>query len=154
MTGIAKHWPWILGGCLLTLTALIWPRPSAVAYHFREFDRVKTNYNNFRPSISDLSKGIRSNQDKWDFHLENLVKLGAVVHQRFVFTEVPYTKEAAGLIFRAAVSNFPAAVMFSAKDFQPNAPGYGVTPYVLEVWDTPEQMDRWTNFFKANRYKQ
>ncbi len=137
-------------GSLLTLTALIWPRPNAADYHFREFDQVKTNFNNFRPSISDLSKGIRSNQDKWDYHLESLVKLGAVVHHRFVFTEVPYTKEAARHIYRAAVSNFPTAVMFSAKDHQPNAPGYGVTPYVLEVWDVPEQMRRWTNFLEAN----
>lgn len=154
MTGIFKRWPWVLGGSLFALAALIWSRPSAAAYHLREFERVKTNFNNFLPSISDRSKGIRSNQDKWDFHLENLVRLGAVLHREFIFTEVPYTKEAARLIYRAALSNFPSAVMFSAKDIQPNAPGYGVTPYILEVWDVPEQMDRWTNFFEANRHKQ
>lgn len=30
-----------------------------------------------------------------------------------------------------------------------NAPGYGVDPYVLEVWAVPGEMKRWSSFVEA-----
>ena len=91
-------------------------------------------------------RGIGGSQEKWDFHLKSLVALDAVQHERFVFTEVPYTKEASRHIWQSANSNFPNAVMFTASYYDTNAPGYGVAPYVLEVWDVPEEMKRWSSF--------
>lgn len=125
-----------------------------VAYHFREFESIKTNLNTFQPSLADRIKGIQDNQSKWDFHLQKLVELGAVQHKRFVLTEVPYTQDASRRIWRSANSNFPNAVMFSASYHNTNAAGYGAEPYVLEVWDLPEEMGRWTAFVEAQNRKE
>ena len=133
-----------IGLCGLTL-ALLLQRDSA-AYHFREFERVRANFNGYRPSLSDRVKGIADNQRKWDYHLQRLVALGAVQHEQFVFTKVPYTKEASQHIWLLANSNFPQAIMLSAPYHDTNSPGYGVAPYVLEVWDLPGEIERWSLF--------
>lgn len=124
--------------------------PDPVTYHFGEFERFKMNPNTYQPSLADRIKGIRDNQSKWDFHLLKLVELGAVQHKRFVFTEVAYTREASRRIWRSAYFNFPNAVMFSAPYHHTNASGYGAEPYVLEVWDLPEEMARWTAFVETH----
>ena len=45
---------------------------------------------------------------------------------------------------------FSNAVMFTAPYHNTNAAGYGVAQYVLEVWDVPEEMDRWFSFFEEH----
>ena len=140
----------ILGLLVLGLTL---PRDSA-AYHFREFESIKANFNAYRPSLSDRIRGIDDNQGKWDFHLQRLVELGTVHYERFVFTEVPYTKEASKRIWLSANSDFPDAVMVTAPYHDTDAPGYGVDPYVLEVWDVPGEMKRWSSFVEAQNRKQ
>lgn len=125
-----------------------------VAYHFGEFERIKMNPNTYQPSLADRIKGIQDNQSKWDFHLLKLVELGAVQHKRFVLTEVPYTQEASRRIWRSANSNFPNAVMFSASYHNTNASSYGVEPYVLEVWDVPEEIERWAAFVERYNRKE
>jgi hypothetical protein len=124
--------------------------PDPVAYHFREFERIKASPNTYQPSLADRIKGIQDNQSKWDFHLQKLVELGAVQHERFVFTEVPYTRDASRRIWRSAYSNFPNAVMFSASYHNTNAAGYGAETYVLEVWDLPEEIGRWSAFVETH----
>ena len=132
-----KKVAWIAGSALVLLLALVLAlalaHGNAANYHFGEFASIRTNFNSYRPSISDWLRGIRDNQDKWDFHLQSLEQLGAVKHKRFVFTEVPYTREASKRIWRSASSNFPNTVMFTACYYDTNAPGYGVAPFVLEV---------------------
>jgi hypothetical protein len=128
---------------------LVLSRDSA-AYHFSEFESIKTNFNDYRPSLYDRLTGIRDNQSKWDYHLQKLVEIGAVQHKRFVFTEVPYTREASKHIWRAANSNFPNAVMFTGTYYDTNATGYGRDPYVLAIWDVPSEMARWSSFFETN----
>jgi len=144
---------WILGlGLLLVLTALILTTKPG-AYHLREFERIKTNVNNYRPSLSDRLKGIRDNKAKWDYHLRKLEELGVVQHQTFVFTNVPYTLESSRLIFGSASSNFPKAVMFSARYYDTNDLAYGVNPYVMEVWDFPSNMFRWSSFVQTMNHR-
>lgn len=119
-------------------------------YHLREFQSIKTNFNTYHPSIVDRLRGIQDNEAKWEYHLHKLEELGVVEHTNFVFTSVPYTKASSRRIWRAAYSNFPDAVMFTAQYYDTNAPGYGVRPYVLEVWDFPTNMPRWLSFFQTN----
>jgi hypothetical protein len=40
--------------------------------------------------------------------------------------------------------------MFTATYYDTNAAGYGVRPYVLEVWDFPTNIPRWSSFFQTN----
>lgn len=136
---------------VLALAALVMASKPG-EYHLREFESLKTNFNTYRPSLSDRLKGITDNQTKWDYHLRKLQQLGVVEHTNFVFTSVPYTQESSKRIFRSAYSNFPAAVMFSAKYYATNDAGYGVRPYVLEVWDFPTNMQRWGSFAQANNH--
>lgn len=140
----------ILGLALaLTIAALIWTS-SPADYHLRQFEYLKTNFNNYRPSLSDRFKGIKDNQGKWDYHLRSLERLGAVVHTNLVFTRVPYTQDSSRRIFRGACSNFPSAVMFTAAYYATNDPAYGVRPYALEVWDFPSKIQHWVSFFQEN----
>ena len=136
---------------VLALGALI-PGSKPGDYHLRQFESLKTNLNSYQPSLSDSLRGIKDNQAKWDYHLRKLQELGVVHHTNFVFASVPYTQESSKRIFRAAYSNFPAAVMFSAKYYDTNDPGYGVRPYVLEVWDFHSNMQRWASFVQANNH--
>jgi hypothetical protein len=140
-------------GLILVLIVLL-PSGNSGGYHLREFENIKTNFNNYRPSVIDRIKGIRDSQGKWDFHLRRLEELGVAQHKTFVFTEVPYTKEASKRIWGSANSNFPNAIMFSASYYGTNAPGYGVDPYVLKVWDSPSEMKRWVSFFETNNHRQ
>ena len=152
-----KALAWIVGISLiaLVLIAVMFVQPSNSAdYHLREFESIKTNFNNYRPSVTDRIQGIGNNQEKWDYHLQSLVTLGAVQHERFVFTDVPYTREASRHIWQSANSNFPNAVMFTAKYYDTNAAEYGVAPYVLEVWDIPGEMKRWGSFVEQRDVKQ
>jgi hypothetical protein len=119
-------------------------------YHLREFEHIKTNFNNYRPSIYDRLKGISNNKAKWDYHLRKLEELGAVEHRTLVFTNVFYTVESSRRIWGAACSNFPGAVMFSARHYATNDADYGVRPYVLEVWDFSTNMHRWCSFFETS----
>ena len=134
---------------ILVLIALISTRNPG-EYHLRQFENIKTNFNTYSPTVLDRVRGIRNNEDKWNFHLRRLEELGVIQHKRFVFTEVPYTMEASKRIWRSAVTNFPNAIMFTASYYDTNAPGYGVDPYVLNVWDTPSEMPRWSSFFETN----
>ena len=148
---------WIAGILMiaLILIAVVFVQPSNSAdYHLREFESIKTNFNSYRPSLVDRIRGIENNQEKWNYHLQTLVALGAVQHERFVFTEVPYTREASRLIWQSANSNFPNATMFTAKYYDTNAPEYGVAPYVLEVWDVPDEMKRWGSFVEQRNARQ
>ena len=122
-------------------------------YHLGEFERIKTNFNTYRPSFADRLRGIENNQGKWDSHLLRLEAIGAIQRKTFVFTEVPYTRENSSRIWRAAMARFTNAVMVTASYYDTNAPGYGVTPYVLNVWDFPEQMPRWSAFFETNNHR-
>ena len=119
-------------------------------YHLREFEAVKTNFNDYRLSLSDRLVGIHDNASKWDYHLEKLEELGTVKHQTFVFSNVPFTRETSRRIWRAANSNFPAAVMVKAKSYGTNDSRYGVQPFMLEVWDFPSNTLRWSSFFRTN----
>lgn len=146
-----------IGGCFLVIVTILlvtfflrFLRSDPADYHFKEFAKIRANFNDYRPSVLDQLKGIRSNQDKWDFHLNSLEELGAVQHVRFVFTEVPYTREASKHLWSSVVTNFPDAVMFTAPSYYTNAPGYGVEPYVLNVWDFPHRMEAWSNFVHTN----
>jgi hypothetical protein len=125
---------------------------NSTGYHLREFENVKTNFNNYRPTIWDRMRGIHDNQGKWDFHLRRLEELGAVQHKTFVFTEVPYTSQSSRQIWLSAYSNFPKAVMFTAKHYGTNDASYGVNPYVLGVWDFRRDMPHWLLFFQTNNY--
>lgn len=147
---------WISGVSLIAVViiAVVLLQPSNSAdYHFKEFAGIKTNFNSYRPSVVDRIRGIGNNQEKWDYHLQSLVALGAVQHERFVFTDVPYTREASRHIWQSANSNFPNAVMFTAKYYDTNAQEYGVEPYVLEVWDVPGEMKRWGSFVEQMSVK-
>jgi hypothetical protein len=149
-----KKLAWMLGAAvILVLIALILTRNPG-EYHLRQFENIKTNFNNHSPTVLDRVRGIRDNQEKWDFHLRRLEELGVVEHRRFVFSEVPYTAEAARRIWRSAVTNFPNAIMFTAAHHDTNALSYGVEPYVLNVWDRPEATRQWTSFFEANNRRQ
>ena len=147
-----KNVAWILGSVLVLVFITMILVNDFRSYHLREFESVKTNFNDYRPSIFDRMKGIRDNKSKWDFHLRRLEELGVVECRTFVFTEVPYTREASKRIWQLANSNFPNAIMFTASWYDTNAPGYGVTPYVLKVWDSPGEMQRWSAFFEANNH--
>ena len=125
-----------------------------VSYHFREFENIRTNFNAYRPSFSDRLKGIGNNQEKWEYHLESLVEHGAVRYERFVLTNVLYTHDAGERIWLSASSNFPNAIMVTAPYYATNAAGYGVDPYVLEVWDVPGEMQRWSAFVEAQNRKE
>jgi hypothetical protein len=139
----------------LVIIAVVFLQPSnSAGYHLREFYNIRTNYNSYRPSVVDRLRGIGKNHEKWDYHLQSLVALGAVQHERFVFTDVPYTREARRHIWQSANSNFPNAVMFTANYYDTNAPEYGVAPYVLEVWDVPGEMKRWGSFVEQRNVKQ
>lgn len=119
-------------------------------YHLREFESLKTNFNNYQPSLSDRLRGIMNKQAKWDYHLRKLQELGVVTHTNFVFTSVPYTQESSTRIFRQAHLDFPTAVLFSARYYATNDPRYGVQPLVLEVWDFPTNFQRWASFVQAH----
>lgn len=134
---------------LVTIAGLIWTS-SRAEYHLRQFEYLKTNFNNYRPSLSDRFRGIRDSQGKWDYHLRSLERLGVVVHTNLVFTHVPYTQASSRRIFRAACSNFPSAVMFTGVYWASNDPAYGIRPYAMEVWDFPTNIQRWVSFFHAN----
>ena len=136
---------------VLVLAALMSASKPGV-YHLRQFESLKANFNSYQPSLSDRLRGINDTKAKWDYHLRKLQELGVVDHTNFLFTSVPYTQESSKRIFRAACSNFPAAVMFSAKYYATNDPGYGVRPYVLEVWDFPSNIQHWTTFVQANNH--
>jgi len=138
---------WVLALCLLFGTK------NPARYHLREFENIKTNYNHYRPTIMDRVRGIRHSEDKWDYHLRSLEKLGVVRRRKFVFAEVPYTHEASKRIWTSAASNFPSVVMISARYLPTNAPGYGVLPYELEVWDYPSDMERWDVFFQSHNHR-
>lgn len=143
---------WICGFvALVILVALALP-DNSVNYHRSEFERIKTTYNDYRPSLADQIRGLGENKAKYEFHLQKLMKLGAVKHDQFVFTHVPYTKENSKRIWLAAHSNFPNAVMFTAPYHATNAPSYGVAPCVLNVWDVPSEMERWSNFVQIENY--
>jgi hypothetical protein len=149
-----KKGVWIFGIVVfLVLVAAVSNRDSE-GYHLRQFENIKTNFNSYRPSLLDRIRGIRNNQDKWDYHLRRLEELGAIQHKRFVFSEVPYTKEASRRIWKSAVTNFPNAIMFTASYYETNTPSYGVDPYVLNVWDRPDAISQWTSFFEANNRRQ
>jgi protein involved in ribonucleotide reduction len=130
------------------------------AYHLREFEHIKTNFNNYKPSISEQMMGVGDNKAKWDYHLGKLEELGVVAHQIFVFTNRPYTKESVRQIWRSANSNFPNAVMFTAKYYDTNFtapwPGWNLDlsvwegSIILEVWDFPSNMPRWGSFYWTN----
>ena len=148
-----KKIAWILGCGLIVALAAALVTGSPRDYHLREFENIKTNFNSYRPSLSDRFQGIRDNQGKWVFHLRRLEELGVVQHQIFVFTQVPYTRDARKRISGLANSNSPKAVWWSTTYKESNAPGYGVDPYSFEVWDFPGEMERWTNFFEANNHR-
>ncbi len=137
---------------IVTVIAITGVGINSGAYHLREFEKVKTNFNNYVPTLFDRCKGIWNNQGKWNYHLGKLEQLGIVQHQIFTFTNVPYTKESSRRIWRSAYSNFSNAVMCRSDWYDTNNPGYGVKPYVLEVWDFPTQMPRWSAFFETNNY--
>jgi hypothetical protein len=142
----------IFGLALILAIGALMATHRAGDYHLREFRNIKTNFNTYRPSILDRLEGIRGNETKWNYHLRKLEELGVVEHTNFVFTDVPYTEVSSKRIWRAANSNFPASVMFSAKYYATNDVGYGVNPYVLEVWDFPTNTQRWSSFFQANNH--
>jgi hypothetical protein len=142
-----------IGGVLLLFALITWAlvaRHDPSAHHFREFADLQTNYNAYRPSWSDRLKGIDGAQAKWDFHLRRLMELGAVRHEEFVFSEIPYTRESSKRLWLAVHSNFPRAVMVTAPHRDTNSAGYGVEPYVLKVWDVPGEMPRWSSFFETH----
>jgi len=141
----------MLGLVAVTLAVLTWTG-SPGAYHLRQFESLKTNFNGYAYSLSDRLRGIKDNEDKWDYHLRRLQELGVVDHTNFVFSSVPYTQESGRRIFRAACSNFPTAVMFTAKYLSTNDPAYGVRPYALEVWDFPSNIQHWVSFFQTNNH--
>ena len=115
-----KKVAWILGLVLILVIATLVSINRPGDYHLREFGTIKTNFNSYRPSFSDRLKGIRDNRAKWDYHLGKLEVLGVVQHRSFVFTNVPYTRESSKRIWGAAYSNFPMAVMFTAKHYATN----------------------------------
>ena len=139
----------VIAGMFLVLIAHIAGR-MAGNYHLGEFQKLKTNFNNYSPTMLDRLRGIRDNQAKYNFHLRSLEELGVVQHQSFVFTNVAYSRESSKRIFRSANSNFPNAVMFLAKYYGTNQAGYGDKPYVMEVWDFPREMPHWVSFFQTN----
>lgn len=144
----------IIGFVVVIVLAALLFAGNPGGYHLREFERIKSNFNSYSPSLADRLKGISDNHTKWNYHLRKLEELGVVDHKSFVFTNVPYTLESSRCIFRAACSNFPRAVMFSANYYATNDAGYGVRPYALEVWDFPSNMARWSLFIEANNHPQ
>lgn len=149
-----KRWWWIGAAVLVVaLALLLWGmRSDPAEYHLRKFRRVSANMNDYHPSVFDLLSGIRSNVDKWDFHLQKLEELGAVEHRVLVFTEVPFTKQANRRIWKVAESDFSDAVMFTANWYGTNDSAYGVVPFTMEVWDAPERMDRWEAFLEQHNH--
>ena len=119
-------------------------------YHLREFEAVKTNFNDYTLTIADRFSGIHDSGSKWDYHLAKLEELGTVKHQTFIFSNVPFTRESSRRIWRAANSGFPTAVMLTAKSYATNDSRYGVKPFMLEVWDFPSNTLRWSSFFQTN----
>ncbi len=134
---------------IVAIIAAIAVRDSS-RYDLREIELLKTNFNNYQPSIWDRLRGIQNNEAKYEYHLRELEKLGLLVHTNFVFSNVPYTWESDKHIWRAACSNFPSAVDFSSKYYDTNNPAYGVRPCALEVWDFRTNMQRWSDFWRTN----
>lgn len=144
---------WAIGlvcliGILLILVVLSARNPGA--YHLREFEAVKTNFNGYAITIFDRFAGIHDSGGKWDYHLNKLEELRVIKHQIFVFTNVPYNREASRRLWQAANSSFPKAVTLKANYFATNDSRYGVQPYTLEVWDFPSNTLRWSFFYRTN----
>ena len=148
-----KHSLIICGVLVVIVLAALISRSDRGAYHLREFENVRTNFNNYQPSLPDRLRGITNNEAKWKYHLRQLEALGVVIHTNLVFTMVPYTGESSRRLFRSAYSNFPAAVIFSGKYYASNAPEYNVRPYALEVWDFPTNMRRWSLFLQSENHQ-
>ena len=144
----------IVGVLLILLSIILLMPDRSGRYHLREFEKIKANFNTYRPSIADRVMGIQDNMSKYRFHLRKLLELRVVEHKEFVFTRVPYTREASIRIWTSATDSFPDPVMLTATYYAPNAPGYGVMPYVLDVWDFPSNMQAWASFYATNNVEQ
>jgi hypothetical protein len=130
-----------------------WPRNSP-QYHLGELRAVQKRFNSYSPALVDRIRGIRDNQEKWDFHLNHLIKMGAVERKELVFTQVPYTAESSRRLWQLAMSEFPEVVDLRAEYLSTNAPGYGVKPYRMEVFDVPQRMRQWDRFLEANNQRE
>ena len=150
----------------VSIVALLLSRGDSIDHHLAELrtlqaelstysrSPVRAGFNSYRPSLLDRFRGIQNNEQKLNFHLNRLIGMGAVERRELVFTEVPHTAESSQRLWRLAITSFPEVVDIRAEYLSTNAPGYGVKPYRMEVFDVPQRMRQWDRFLEANNQRQ
>ncbi len=116
---------------LLGVLIAVLQRPIRVAYHTREFDEATHE-------VFFMGGTGADSWESYEHHRDQLVRLGALTHRRFVFAHIRTGTGEGREVWRRAMEAFPSS---------PHTSGTTVDPFEIEVWETtPEMIARWEKF--------